>query len=180
MRILYVCHRFPFPPKRGGKIRPFNMIRHLGRSHEVTVCSLVRSEVEATEGEGLAAYCTRYEMVRVHDPVQTLRMVARLPTTVPSSFGFFHSAALKRRIDAALAREREARRAVDLYATTVRELARQNVDILLEGYDLGRIPLTEVLTAQRQYLEVEAGYTAALSRAYEASTAVARAFGETR
>ena len=29
MKILYVCHRFPFPPKRGGKIRPFNMIRHL-------------------------------------------------------------------------------------------------------------------------------------------------------
>jgi len=22
MNILYVCHRFPFPPKRGGKIGP--------------------------------------------------------------------------------------------------------------------------------------------------------------
>ena len=31
MRILYVCHRFPYPPKRGGKIRPFNMIRHLAQ-----------------------------------------------------------------------------------------------------------------------------------------------------
>lgn len=38
MKILYVCHRFPFPPKRGGKIRPFNMIRHLhAQGHEVTV-----------------------------------------------------------------------------------------------------------------------------------------------
>jgi hypothetical protein len=38
MRILYVCHRFPFPPKRGGTIRPFNMIRHLAqiaRRHRV-------------------------------------------------------------------------------------------------------------------------------------------------
>jgi hypothetical protein len=44
MNILYVCHRFPFPPKRGGKIRPFNMIRHLSASgHRVTVCSLARS-----------------------------------------------------------------------------------------------------------------------------------------
>ena len=81
MKILYVCHRFPFPPKRGGKIRPFNMIRHFARTHEVTVCSLARSEAEAKEGEGLAAYCKRYEMVRVHDPVQTARMVARLPTS---------------------------------------------------------------------------------------------------
>ena len=96
-----------------------------------------------------------------------------------SLFGARRRAA-RAEIDAALAREREARRAVDLYATTVRELARQNVDILIEGYDLGRFPLTEVLAAQRRYLDVEAGYTAALSRAYEASAAVARAFGETR
>jgi hypothetical protein len=106
MKILYVCHRFPFPPKRGGKIRPFNMIRHFARTHEVTVCSLVRSDAEAREGEGLAAHCRRYEMVRVHDPLQAARMVARLPTPVPSSFGFFHSNELARRIRAAVTRER--------------------------------------------------------------------------
>ena len=33
MKILYLCHRFPFPPKRGGKIRPFNMIHHFAREH---------------------------------------------------------------------------------------------------------------------------------------------------
>ena len=54
MNILYVCHRFPFPPKRGGKIRPFNMIRHLtAAGHEVTVCSLVRAEDEGVEGQGI-------------------------------------------------------------------------------------------------------------------------------
>ncbi len=54
MNILYLCHRFPYPPKRGGKIRPFNMIRHLqGAGHQVTVCSLVRSEPEAEEGHGI-------------------------------------------------------------------------------------------------------------------------------
>lgn len=106
MKILYVCHRFPFPPKRGGKIRPFNMIRHFARTHEVTVCSLVRSDAEAREGAGLAAHCKRYEMVRVHDPLQAARMVARLPTPVPSSFGFFHSNELARRIRTAVTRER--------------------------------------------------------------------------
>ena len=100
MKILYVCHRFPFPPRRGGKIRPFNMIRHFARSHEVTVCSLVRSDAEAREGDGLSAYCTRYEMVRVRDPVQAARMIARLPSSVPSSFGFFWSGELAARIRA--------------------------------------------------------------------------------
>ena len=58
MRVLYVCHRFPYPPKRCGKIRPFNMIRHLSRSHEVVVASIARSEQEAKDGEGLASFCS--------------------------------------------------------------------------------------------------------------------------
>jgi cobalt-zinc-cadmium efflux system outer membrane protein len=86
--------------------------------------------------------------------------------------------AARAEIDAAGAREREARRAVELYATTVRELARQNVEVMLEGYDLGRFPLVDVLTEQRRYLEIEAGYTTVLTRAYQARAAVARAFGE--
>ena len=55
MKILVVCHRFPFPPKRGGKIRPFNVIRHLNRSHEVIVASLVRSDAELDRVTGVAA-----------------------------------------------------------------------------------------------------------------------------
>ena len=106
MKILYVCHRFPFPPKRGGKIRPFNMIRHLARNHEVTVASLARSDAEAREGGGIAQYCARYEMARVSNPVQVLRMVARLPTPQPSSFGYFYSPILANRIRELLAATR--------------------------------------------------------------------------
>jgi sugar transferase (PEP-CTERM/EpsH1 system associated) len=106
MKILYVCHRFPFPPKRGGKIRPFNMIRHLSQNHQVTVCSLARSEAEAEEGRGIAPHCERFEMGVVSNPVQMLRMVARLPTTVPSSMGYFYSPDLAAKVNALLASER--------------------------------------------------------------------------
>lgn len=105
MKILYVCHRFPFPPKRGGKIRPFNMIRHLSQTHQVTVCSLARSEAEAEEGRGIAPHCERFEMGVVSNPIQMLRMVARLPTTVPSSMGFFYSPDLAAKVNALLASE---------------------------------------------------------------------------
>ena len=106
MKILYVCHRFPFPPRRGGKIRPFNMIKHLSANHQVTVASLVRSLEEAREGKGIAPFCAHYEMAKVSHPVQVARMVARLPTPVPSSMGFFHSQDLARRIRWLLASER--------------------------------------------------------------------------
>jgi cobalt-zinc-cadmium efflux system outer membrane protein len=83
-------------------------------------------------------------------------------------------------IDAALVRDREAQRAVELYATSIRDLARQNVEVQLEAYDLGRTPLTDLLAEQRRYLDVEAAYTSVLSRAYDARVVLRRARGETR
>ncbi len=106
MNILYVCHRFPFPPKRGGKIRPFNMIRHLSASgHRVTVCSLVRSDAEALEGQGIAAHCAAFEAGAVREPLQMARMVARLPLRTPSSMGYFYSPQLAARIRQLLAEQ---------------------------------------------------------------------------
>jgi sugar transferase (PEP-CTERM/EpsH1 system associated) len=100
MKILFVCHRFPFPPSRGGKIRPFNVIQHLSRQHEVTVASMARSADEAEDGKGLAEHCHKYLMETVTPVAQGLRMVARLPTPVPSSMGYFYSPRLARRIRA--------------------------------------------------------------------------------
>ncbi len=106
MKILYVCHRFPYPPKRGGKIRPFNMIRHLAQQHEVHVCSLARSAQEAEEGKGLREHCAHTECAIVSEPWQTLRMIVRLPLPTPSSMGYFYSPELKARIHALHAEHR--------------------------------------------------------------------------
>lgn len=110
MNILYLCHRFPFPPKRGGKIRPFNMIRHLSSAgHYVHVCSLARSRQEDEEGRGLAAHCAGLDVGIVDDRVQWMRMLANLPRATPSSMGYFYSAHL-----AAAVRRRLAERRWDL------------------------------------------------------------------
>ncbi len=107
MNILYLCHRFPFPPKRGGKIRPFNMIRHLSASgHRVTVCSLARSAQEAAEGEGIAPHVAGRVVGIVSEPVQWARMIVRLPVLTPSSMGYFYSADLAREVRKLLASQR--------------------------------------------------------------------------
>ena len=106
MKILYVCHRFPYPPKRGGKIRPFNMIRHLSQAHEVVVCSLARSVTETEEAQGIAPFCSEFHVAQVDDRVQTLRMIASLPTPITASASYFHSTRLARKIDQLLAERR--------------------------------------------------------------------------
>ena len=106
MKILYVCHRFPYPPARGGKIRPFNMIKHLSQRHEVVVASLARSLDEAEAGQGLSPYCREFMMASVTASAAWARMILRLPTREPSSMGYFYSPGLAGRIKARLARER--------------------------------------------------------------------------
>ena len=81
---------------------------------------------------------------------------------------------------AATARDREARRAMDLYAAGVRDLARRNLDVVREAYTLGRTPLFDVFEEQRRYLDVERAYTDALARAYQARTMLLRALGDVR
>lgn len=98
MKILFVCHRFPFPPNRGGKIRPFHMIEHLGRNHSVVVASLAHTEEELKEGQPLKQHC--HEVIAEVLPSRTrwLQAVAALPTATPSSVAYFHSHKLAGRI----------------------------------------------------------------------------------
>ena len=107
MRILFVCHRLPFPPKRGGKIRPFNIIRHFHeQGHQVTVGSLARSPEELEEGTGLRDYCNKVLIGSIGKYSATAQMIARLPSTSPSSMGYFYSAALHRLILAEVTSEK--------------------------------------------------------------------------
>lgn len=106
MKVLFVCHRLPFPPRRGGKIRPFNIIRHLGRRHEVTVASLARTVDELEAGAGLRSHCANVIVETISTPAALARMAARLPTATPSSMGYFYSPALAKRISAELTRTR--------------------------------------------------------------------------
>jgi sugar transferase (PEP-CTERM/EpsH1 system associated) len=100
VNILFVCHRVPFPPKRGGKIRPFNVIRHLTQQgHRVTVASLARNEDELAEASGLKQHCEKALVEVVPNGRAWAQTVAWLPTARPSSFGYFYSSALQRRID---------------------------------------------------------------------------------
>jgi cobalt-zinc-cadmium efflux system outer membrane protein len=79
---------------------------------------------------------------------------------------------------AARALDQRAQAAVTLFAGGAQALARQNLDVVRQSYQLGRTTVYEVLAEQRRYLELERAYTDALRRAYEARTALVLAGGE--
>lgn len=175
MNVLFVCHRFPFPPKRGGKIRPFNIIRHLhSAGHAVTVASLARSDEEAEEGRGLEAYCEEYLLGRVREPAQTLRMVGRLATTSPSSMGYFYSAELAARI-----RQKLSERKFDLIFVHCSSVAPYvaSVDGPVKMLDFGDMDSEKWLTYARfRKFPLSAGYWLEGRKLQRAEKRLARQF----
>ena len=83
-------------------------------------------------------------------------------------------------IASARARDDHAQQALAVYASDTRGLARQNLDVTRQTYELGRVTLFDVLNEQRRYLDVERAYTNALREAYEARQALKQALGDVR
>lgn len=105
MKILFLSHRFPFPPTRGDKIRSFNMVKYLSeQGHDVVVASLSRSEQETEECRGIAKYCSEFHICEINETIQKIRMVSRLFSTDPSSMGYFYSSELQKKVNELLAK----------------------------------------------------------------------------
>jgi cobalt-zinc-cadmium efflux system outer membrane protein len=83
-------------------------------------------------------------------------------------------------IAAATARDERARSAIAIYHDGARDLARQNLDVVTQTYELGRATVFDVLAEQRRYLDLERAYSTALRESYEARTALRRALGDVR
>jgi cobalt-zinc-cadmium efflux system outer membrane protein len=83
-------------------------------------------------------------------------------------------------IASARAGDQRAQEAVRVYSGDVRTLARQNLNVVRQSYELGRTTIFEVLAEQKRFLDQERAYTEALRLAYEARTALKRAVGERR
>jgi cobalt-zinc-cadmium efflux system outer membrane protein len=83
-------------------------------------------------------------------------------------------------VAAATARDQRARSAIAVYRGGARDLARQNLDVVSQTYELGRATVFDVLAEQRRYLDFEHGYSNTLREAYEARTALRRALGDVR
>ena len=66
MNVLYLVHRFPFPPDKGDRIRAFHIIRELSRNHQVHVVTFADVPVRPEDEAALAEYCDSLSVVPVN------------------------------------------------------------------------------------------------------------------
>ena len=84
---------------------------------------------------------------------------------------------IRQEVNAAFTQYEAAQRSLEIYARGVRDVARRNLDVVRQTYDLGRGSLLDVVAEQRRYIDIEMGFTEALKQVYNAAVEIDRTAG---
>ena len=100
MRILYLCHRIPYPPDKGEKIRAFNQIAQLARRHEVHLVSFGEDFHDPANTEALRRICASVEIVERPRAAAALAALLAAASGRPLSIAAYDSRAMSRAVTA--------------------------------------------------------------------------------
>lgn len=65
MNILFLTQICPYPPTNGSAIKTYNILKHLGKSHEVNLLMFIRNESEVSALSHLSQYCRQMDFCKL-------------------------------------------------------------------------------------------------------------------
>ncbi|MDZ7266242.1 MAG: glycosyltransferase family 4 protein [candidate division KSB1 bacterium] len=101
MRILLLTPRVPYPPYRGDKLKIFNLIKRLARSHEIYLICFAQTRRDLGNLQQLRPYCKQINHVKLPVWLSLLKCFAGLFLSVPLQVQYFKSRRMQNLIDRA-------------------------------------------------------------------------------
>ncbi len=105
MKLVYLCHRIPFPPDKGDKIRSYHQVEYLATRHEVDLFTLVDDPADMAHVPALARMVRRVHAQPIHPTWSRARSLLGVLTGDALSVRYFRHAGLERALQHALATE---------------------------------------------------------------------------
>ncbi len=99
MKILFICHRIPYPPTKGDKLRAYNILKHLAKSHEIDLVCMADTPDELEYIPKLKSYARHIHCKNLHPFKYSLNYVRFLFSKYPLTLGHFYSASFKREVE---------------------------------------------------------------------------------
>src|SRR5262249_37817913 len=93
--ILYLVHRFPFPPDKGDRIRAFHILKFLAKRGPVHLATLADERVSPESRDALTEFCKKLAIISL-PRTRLLRMMGSLIMGKTASEGAFDSPDLRR------------------------------------------------------------------------------------
>ena len=98
VNILYLCHRIPYPPNKGDKIRAFHQIQYLAKRHRLHVACLIDAEEDRAHVAHLTPLCASLDTAWRGGLAPKLRAAGALLGGGSLSVAAFHVPELERRV----------------------------------------------------------------------------------
>lgn len=94
--LLFLCHRIPYPPNKGDKIRSFHLLHHLSRHFEIHLGSFVDDPEDWPWAPELEKYCASVFLRPLKPRHATLRSAIGLLTGQALSVPYYHDRELRK------------------------------------------------------------------------------------
>ena len=97
-RILFLTHRFPYPPNRGDRIRSFRLLEYMSKIADVDLATLCDQPPTQEYVDKLQSYCQRTAFIPWRPFGRWVHAGISLLTGSTMTEGLFSSSALRRQI----------------------------------------------------------------------------------
>jgi sugar transferase (PEP-CTERM/EpsH1 system associated) len=103
-KILYLCHRIPYPPNKGDKIRSFNLLKALSEQYEVHLGCFIDDDFDYQYVDKLAQWCVDYKCRPQKKWRAKLKGLTSFLTGQPITIPYYSDVQLQRWVDHTLAK----------------------------------------------------------------------------
>lgn len=127
LNVLFLCHRIPFPPDKGDKIRSYHLLTHLAKQGNVDLVTHVDDPRDLRHVQLLQDLCRSVDVFPLNPLVGRVRALASLASKSPLSVAYMTRRSAARRV-----RELLAERTYDIvvgYSSQVAAYLPEDLDV---------------------------------------------------
>ncbi len=96
MKILYLCHRIPYPPNKGDKIRSYNEVKYLASRHDLDLICLADDPEDLKYKTDLEKICRRVEVFPLNKLKAKIKGLLSMLSGGSISTGYFYKRAMQK------------------------------------------------------------------------------------
>lgn len=100
--LLYLCHRIPYPPNKGDKIRSYNILKYLSKYFHVHLGAFVDDPDDFQYENKISDMCASHCLLPLDPKLSKLKSLSGFFTGLPLSLPYYANAKMQRWVDAAL------------------------------------------------------------------------------
>ena len=96
--LVFIASRFPYPLEKGDKLRGYNLIKGLSKTHQIHLIALTNEPINQSWHDEIAPYVVHIDIFPLHKIGQWIRLVSCIFTQQPFQLAYFTSFNIKRKV----------------------------------------------------------------------------------